>query len=205
MASEVKLSKRISAYFLDILLIYLFISLITSIKVINPYYDKYTEETEKYTELMKLYTDKEIDEKEFLKESREVVYYLSKYSVSSNIVIAVVIVAYFGLFQKFNKGQTLGKKIMRIKVTSNDDKELSLLSYLLRLLASYHVFIGNIIVLIANSVLINYLDVNKYYNANMIVTYVFFGIAIISFVMILIREDKRGLHDVISNTKVINE
>ncbi len=205
MASEVKLSKRISAYFLDILLIYLFISLITSIKVINPYYDKYTEETEKYTELMKLYTDKEIDEKEFLKESREVVYYLSKYSVSSNIVIAVVIVAYFGLFQKFNKGQTLGKKIMRIKVTSNDDKELSLLSYLLRLLASYHVFIGNIIVLIANSVLINYLDVNKYYNANMIVTYVFFGIAIISFVMILIREDKRGLHDIISNTKVINE
>ena len=205
MASEVKLSKRISAYFLDILLIYLFISLITSIKVINPYYDKYTEETEKYTELMKLYTDKEIDEKEFLKESREVVYYLSKYSVSSNIVIAVVIVAYFGLFQKFNKGQTLGKKIMRIKVTSNDDKELSLFSYLLRLLPSYHVFVGNIIVLIANSVLINYLDVNKYYNANIIITYVFFGIAIISFVMILIREDKRGLHDIISNTKVINE
>ena len=205
MASEVKLSKRISAYFLDILLIYLFISLITSIKVINPYYDKYTEEAEKYTELMKLYTDKEIDEKEFLKESREVVYYLSKYSVSSNIVIAVVILGYFGLFQKLNKGQTLGKKIMRIKVTSNDDKELSLLSYLLRLLASYHVFVGNIIVLIANSVLINYLDVNKYYNANMIVTYAFFGIAIISFVMILIREDKRGLHDIISNTKVINE
>ena len=205
MDSEVKLSKRISAYFLDILLVYLFISLIMGIKFLNPHYEEYNEYSNKYTELLKLYTDREIDEKEFISESKNSMYYLSKYSISSNIVIIVVIIGYFGLFQKYNKGQTLGKKIMKIKVTNNDGKEPSLINFLIRIIPCYYVFIGNVIVVLASTILIQFLGISNYYNVNMVITYVFFGISIISFVMMLIREDKKGLHDIIADTKVVNE
>ena len=42
-----------------------------------------------------------------------------KYSVSYNIVIIIGLFAYFGLFQKYNNGQTIGKKIMKIKRLSS--------------------------------------------------------------------------------------
>ena len=41
-------SKRISAFLIDILFLFIVINLIMSIKFINPYYDKYVESYENY-------------------------------------------------------------------------------------------------------------------------------------------------------------
>ena len=58
------LSKRISAYLIDILFLFVLISLITEIKFINPYYDKYIETYESYNEILEQYSNEEITEAE---------------------------------------------------------------------------------------------------------------------------------------------
>ena len=198
------LSKRISAYLIDILFIIIVIGLISEIKFINPYYDKYIESYETYNEILEDYTNEEITEKEFVKLYDENYYLVSKYSVSYNIVIVVVIMLYFGVFQKFNKGQTIGKKIMRIRVVSNnnDNEKVSLFRYLIRILPMYYIYIGGLIPLVINTILVFILNENNFINVTMIVSYLFLFVGVLSFIFICIRKDERGLQDIIANTKV---
>ena len=49
-----------------------------------------------------------------------------------------------------------------------------------------------------------FLNKNLYIKVNDIITYLFGTIYIVTFAMILFREDKRGLHDILANTKVIS-
>lgn len=197
------ISKRISAYLIDILFIFIVIGLISEIKFINPYYDKYIEAYEKYNEILEDYTNEKISDKEFNNYYNKNYYLVSKYSVSYNIVIVVAILLYFGVFQKFNKGQTIGKKIMRIRVVSNTDNEdVSLLRYLIRTLPMYYIYIGGLIPLIINTILVFILNDNNFMNITMVVSYLFLFVAILSFVFICIRKDERGLQDIIAKTKV---
>jgi len=197
------LSKRISAYLIDILFIFIVIGLISEIKFINPYYDKYIESYETYNEILEDYTNEEITEKEFTNLYNENYYLVSKYSVSYNIVIVLAILLYFGVFQKFNKGQTIGKKIMRIRVVSNiDNEDVSLLRYLIRTLPMYYIYIGGLIPLAINTILVFILNDNNFMNITMVVSYLFLFVAILSFVFICIRKDERGLQDIIAKTKV---
>ena len=205
MESNVKLSKRLGAYLLDIFLVYLLITLISSIRFINPNYDKYIESYDKYSKVVEKYYKGEISSNELISLNQDNLYKVSKYSVSYNIVMIVVIIGYFGFFQKYNKGQTLGKKIMKIKVVSTEDKEASLGAYLLRILPMYYVLVGNILSILINSILVYFLNSKTFIYANSIVIYLFLAIGIISFVMMNIRKDKRGLQDIIAKTKVVAE
>jgi len=199
---EAKISKRILAYLLDICLVYLLMTLITNIRFINPTYDKLIEATTEYTELLETYENIEDIDAEKI---NDVVFKVTKYSISTNIAIIIVLFAYFGLFQKFNNGQTLGKKIMKIKVVGIDDKNVGLGKYLLRILPTYYIYIGSIIPLITTSLIVCFVNSNLFSIINSSVVYAFFALNIITIVMINIRKDKRGIHDLISGTKVVFE
>lgn len=205
MENIANVSKRISAYLLDICLIYLFMSLITGIRFINPTYDNLVETTNEYQEVLNDYTEGKITEEVALEQQKDYVYKVTKYGISTNVAVVLVIFAYFGIFQKFNNGQTLGKKIMKIKVVSNDDKNLSVWSYFLRILPIYYIFIGSVIPLILTSILVFIVGSTYFATVNSIIVYLFFGIGIMSFVMMNVRKDKRGLQDLISGTKVVFE
>lgn len=203
--SEIKVGRRITAFLLDILLLYFIISLITSIRFINLSYDKYNEYYEKYSNVLEDYYDNNIDENEMIEQNKDNFYYLTKYSINYNIVIIVVLIGYFVLFQKFNKGQTLGKKIMKIKVVNENDSEASLGSYFLRTLPMYYIFIGGILPLLINSILVFVLNSSSYFIVNSMVSYLFLFIFIVDVVFILVRKDKRSIHEIISKTKLIDE
>jgi len=205
MNNNVSLSKRVMAYLLDICLVYFFMILVTNIRFINPSYEKLMEVTNNYSEVLEKYENDEITEEKLFEENEEYVYYATKYNISTNVILVIVIILYFGLFQKYNNGQTLGKKIMKIKVTSINDKNISLGKYILRTLPMYFIFVGSIIPLLINIILVYCLDITMFSFVNTLVVYLFFGLAIISYVMVNIRQDKRGLHDLISSTIVINE
>ena len=197
------LSKRISAYLIDILFIFLLVGLISEIKFINPHYNKYIEAYESYNEILEDYTNEEISDKEFNKLYNDNYYLVSKYSVSYNIVIILSIILYFGVFQYFNNGQTIGKKIMKIRVVSNNENEkVSLLKYLLRILPMYYIYIGGLLPFLINSILVYILNENNFMNVTMIVSYAFLSISIVSFILIIKRKDKRGIQDLIANTKI---
>lgn len=198
------LSKRISAYLIDILFIFLIINLISQIKFINPYYDKYMSAYENYSNILEDYTNGNITEDEFNSMYNASYYEVSKYSVSYNIVIVVCIILYYGVFQKYNNGQTLGKKLMKIKIVDNNTEEnISLVNSLIRLLPMYYIYIGGLIPLIINSILVLVLNENVFMNISLIISYLFLFISIISFGFICFKKDNRGIHDILSNTKVI--
>lgn len=200
------LSKRILAYLIDVFFLFTILGLISQIKFINPTYDKYNEAYESYTEILENYTNEKIEDKEFNKLYNENYYLVSKYSISYNIVIILGIFLYFGVFQKFNKGQTLGKKLMKIKVISNNYKEnISVFRYFLRILPMYYIYIGGLIPLFINSILIFILNKSNYMIITMSTSYVFLLISIISFIMICSKKYEKGIHDIISKTKVIYE
>ncbi len=192
--------KRICAYLLDVFLIYVFLTLLVNIRYLNPYYEKYNESYTRYNEIVEKYYNKEISFEEMQEQNMDNYYDINRYSISNNIEIVVVLFLYFVMFQKYNNGQTLGKKIMKIKVVG--DNKTNIWRYLLRMLPMYFILVGGIIPLIINSSLILLLSKEIYLKISQVVTYVFLGIGIIDFVMITMNKDKKGLHDIISKTTV---
>ncbi len=202
---EVKVTKRILAYLIDVLLLFFLIGLISGIKFINPWYDKYVSTYNKYSEVLTNYYNREINEQEMIEQNKNNFYYLNKYSVPYNIVTIIVLFGYFVIFQKFNNGQTLGKKIMKIKVTTVDNTEVSLGKYSLRILPIYFAYVGSVLPILINTILIYCISPNYYMVANSIVTYIFIFVGIVTLVTLMVRKDKRGLHDLLANTKIVKE
>ncbi len=204
MNNEIKLSNRILAYLLDILLVYVIISFAVSIKFINPNYDKYIEEYEKYSEILSETETENMNK--IVDELKDSFYYISKYGVSYNIVSSVILLLYFGVFQKYNKGQTLGKKIMKIKVVDNNSNENStLIQHLIRSILLQFIYVGGIIPMLLNSILVYFLNSQAYLYCYFAIVMIFMIFNIISFFFIIFRKDKRGLHDLLAGTKVVKE
>ena len=84
------ISKRISAYLIDILFLFVVINLITGIKFINPNYDKYIESYENYSKLIEDYDNEKITEEEFNKLYSVNYYEVTKYSIAYNIIFTLV-------------------------------------------------------------------------------------------------------------------
>lgn len=190
-------SKRIWAFFIDYLLVSLFLTMVYQIRILNPNYEKYNETYEKYTELI---SDLDSNEYSSFIESKDyklINYDLSKYSISLVCINLIVYILYFGAFQFWNKGQTIGKKIMKIKLVSKKDN-LKLWQCLLRTVILYSILFEVIKVIV-----ITFVSVNKFYFVNNILSvassFLFYTIVL----CILFRKDGRGLHDILCDTDVV--
>lgn len=242
--------KRIGAYLIDIILVTLVATLISSNNYINKdykkyeeIYDKYSESYESYSEyyngLQDAYEDKEISNKEYDKlleneeeyiedltnyyedekiekeEFEDIIqnvnsnyskketnysYKLLKYSMIPTIVSLMCILLYFVVMQFYFNGKTLGKLIMKLKVISNNDKPLSIFNYLIRSLVVNEVFIN-----ILNIIFLLVLSKNNYIFYNQIIYVITYIFEMIIMFTIVFDKHNRGLHDYISNTKVIED
>ncbi len=201
---NVKITKRICAYLIDILLVAFIFSLITMIRFINPYYDKYLEVSTQYNGVLEKYYDSEITAMEMVEKNTENFYYLSKYSAVYSVVSIVILIGYFVFFQKYNHGQTIGSKLMHLKVINTNGEEGSIKNFLLRTLFMYYLEIGSIIPITLNLLVLLFVKSSSYLMVNAGITYVFSMFVIASIITLLVRKDKRGLHEIISNTKVVN-
>ena len=197
MTSNVAL-KRIVAYIIDYFLITLVSSALVYISFINPKYDEYIEVTEKYNEIMQDYYDRDIDTNEFSEQTREISYELNKNGYVYTIGSIVIIFLYFGVFVYFTKGQTLGKRIMGIRIVSNKNKKVKWYQYFIRAFILNGVIL-NIVTLIAicfkeSTYLKIYMTASNFDTILMIIL----------FLMVLFYKEGRGLHDILAGTKVID-
>lgn len=191
------LFRRGLAYLLDFLFITIISTLVAQIAFINPNRDKYVEEYNKYQDLISNTENlKEVISSDEYKTS---VYNISKYGVTYTLVEAALLIGYFVVFQRSTNGQTLGKKIFKIKVVSNDDKNVKLWQLLVRSL-----FLYNILVDIICGVGVIFMSQSIYSNFNMIVSTVYELISYTTIIMLVFRNDGRGLHDIVARTKVID-
>lgn len=191
------LIRRGLAYLVDLFFITFVSMLIMQITFINPDYEKYETEYNKYQELIN-----DTEDVSLLIESDEynnTMYNISKYSVVYTFINVALYIGYFVVFQKSTQGQTLGKKLFKIKVVSNDSNNVKIWQLLLRTL-----FIYSIVSDLLSGVSILLLPQNIYISFNSIVVVIFEFIMYASIIMLVFRADGRGLHDLVGKTKVID-
>ena len=194
--------KRVMAYIIDVLIFSIVLTPIINWSVINPYIDEYTENYSQYTELIEQANAGEIDTEtdEYKDKIVDLNYNINKYKVISSSISVVGFLLYFAVLQWALKGQTIGKKIMKIRVVANnEDKKLNVGNYILRSL-----ILNNIIFSIILIIGVYIFKAPGYYTLSMVVSYLQLLVMSLIMLMVVLRKDYRGLHDFVAGTKVID-
>ena len=169
------------------------------ISFINPKYDQYIEVSDKYNEVLEEYYDKEITVEEFTERTQDLSYSLNKNGYVYIIGDVVIAFLYFGVFAYFTNGQTLGKKLMKLKIVSNKEgKELKIYNYFIRL------FILNGVILRIITFIAIWFNKGTYYSIYNFGSNFSTLLELVIFLMILFNQEGRGLHDILAGTKVID-
>lgn len=199
--------KRVSAYLIDIIIIYLIVALFSGIEVLNPSAKKYEEARNEYSTVYNEYMlaiqngSSELDEIE--KQITDINYDLSKYGLSIIVIGLAASVLYFVVFEYYNKGQTIGKKILKIKVVTNDNKRPSLGKIATRSVIKYNVLMGSSIAIgVIVLLLLGLTSKAIYVKYSIIIQSFDMAFAGATFLFMLFRKDGKGIHDIISGTKV---
>ena len=191
--------KRIGAYIIDVVIVFLVTSVLINTKFINPRIDNYTKHYEEYTKLMEDYDQEKITDDIFKEKITELNYDLANDSLISSGITIGIYLAYFAFFQYFNNGQTIGKKIFKLQTVSNNAKKLNIGHYLLRSL-----ILNNIIFQILLIIGIFVFSKTFYYDYSSVVSFIESLVETIILIMVILRKDNRGLHDIIAGTKVVD-
>lgn len=203
--------RRIAAYFIDMFVVIIVISLLGQIKFLNPNYDKYTKlskEFEKFSE--SLIEDQNITSEELInsKEYINYVYKLSHYSISNTITQFIVIVLYFTLFPIFNNNQTIGKRLFRIQVVDIKKKKVSWYKHLLRalILPIYNSLVLFIpVTLVFNLINVLIFKEKTFLYTSAIISFVFCIYSYFDVIYMISNKDDLTLHDKIIGTKVVEK
>ena len=187
---------RLGAYFIDVIIIGLVVTVITGY---IPTSEKYEKLIDEQNELLEKYSAKDIEYDEYFKEYSNISYEITKANILTDSIGISIGLLYFILLTYFNNGRTIGKLMIHSRVTSKKGK-LSILTVILRSL-----LVTGYFTTIINMILINVLSKSAYLDTSMIVESIGGLFVIVSGIMILYRKDKCGLHDLILNTEVVKE
>ena len=188
--------ERLGSYIIDTIIFSFIFSLICL------GFGNYTTDTEKRMgELDEKLLEKTITTEEYLEEYKDLFYDYQKENVLQSGISVALTIAYYVIFQYMNKGQTIGKKLLNIRVVDKDnEKPISILKGLLRTFIVFNVLSGTL-----GIIFIYLLEKGAYFNAYGIVAGIESVFVLVTIMFILYRQDHRGLHDMITNTVVIKE
>lgn len=150
--------------------------------------------------ITKEYTEQNIDMNTYLEKTQDLNYQIQKCSVSTNVVYLIVSIIYYVVFQYLNKGQTLGKKLLKIKVVNKEGNTPSLYQMILRTFITNQIFtylVTILLVLLATKEQF----LSLYQTLNSLATI----FIIVSALMILYTNNLQGLHDKMAKTLVVKE
>ena len=188
--------QRLGAYLIDMFLIFLISSIVTMPFTSSNNYEKLSEETNKVVEE---YTNGKIDMNTYMNRVSSISYDMARETGLSSIIMIAVYVLYFIVYQYYNKGQTIGKKIMKIRIEGVDSDQLSINVMLVR------AFIINSILVNLIVLTMSILGRRDVYTVSVsIFQLIQYAVLFVTALMVLSRKDKRGLHDIICHTKVVN-
>lgn len=148
----------------------------------------------------KEYNEGNISASEYSDKLMEMEYEYQKDNLPVNGIKLVLFVGYFIVFGYLNRGQTLGKKLFRIRLVNSDGSNVKLSSLIIRSLFIYGI-ISCIYSIICTLFLPMWVFIYSYKWVVNIETMVLF----VCFLMAMYRKDGKGLHDLVSKTNVIGE
>lgn len=188
--------QRLLAYLVDAILVMIIASCFAQVTVDIKKSENLIDRSQK---LMEKYSQEDFDVEKAIEEYKAINYENDKLNYVNNIITLVISATYYIGFCYFNKGQTVGKKLMKIRIKSKSG-ELKASQIVVRAL-----ILNNMLILIVLLLCINFLDKNSYYVLKNVFTGINYAFLIISTFMILYRKDKLALQDVITNTMVVKE
>ena len=145
------------------------------------------------------FINKTITMKEYFNQYSSIEYLISKEMFLQNLFSLILMIGYFVILPYYYKGQTIGKKMMKIKIVKEDDK-LTINDLALRSLLA-----NGIAMTFIELALIFLIKDTSYFITISILSFVQFLLVITSVFMILYRKDKKALHDIVCKTLVIDE
>ena len=151
-------------------------------------------------DLMDSYTSGEITSDKYIDDYIDIMYDINKASFNNNLVYLVICVGYFLIFQFLNKGATIGKKIMHIRVVSNDGGDAGFVQMFIRTS-----IINEIIPISMLLILVMVSSGGLFFIFYSMISVIENIFVIICIFMILYRSDKLALHDMMSKSMVIDE
>lgn len=194
--SNASFVQRLGAYLIDMFLIFLISSIVTMPFTSSNNYEKLSEEANSVVEE---YTNGKIDMNTYMNRVSSISYDMARETGLSSIIMIAVYVLYFIVYQYYNKGQTIGKKLMKIRIESVDSEQLSINVMLVRAFIINSILVNLIVLTIS---ILGNRDV--YTTGVSIFQLIQYVVLFVIALMVLSRKDKRGLHDIICHTKVVN-
>jgi uncharacterized RDD family membrane protein YckC len=188
--------ERLGAYLIDTIIV----SFIFSIICLG--FGNYTSKAEKeMKELDDKLLKEEITPEEYLEEYKYVLYDYQKENVLQSGISAALTIAYYIVFQYMNKGQSIGKKLLNIRVVDKDSKKpISILKGLIRSIIVYSILSSILCILFI------YILGKAHYFTGYGILLGLEGIFTLTTIMFMLyKKDGRGLHDMMANTIVIKE
>ncbi len=186
---------RILAYIIDFIIVMMLSTLVLTFVPTNKNYEAYLNE---YQTIQAEFLEGSLDPEEYVNKSVDIVYDIDYSNVIPMIIEISILILYYVVFQFYNKGQTIGKKLLKIRVVSEDLGEASMNQYIVRSL---------IVPSIASKMLIVsmvlFMGRRYYYYGSFTMQGIQIVLIIISVFMIMYSESGRGLHDRLAKTKVI--
>ena len=187
--------KRFFAYIIDILIVF---SIINFIGIFIPVSESVSNLDEQLMGINNSFLNGSINVNTFVNQYSVISYSLERELFLSSLIGVVINILYFVLYPLYNDGQSFGKKYMGIKIVSNDDNAVSSNQLIFR-----YLFMNGIGCTIISLCMIFLVKDLGYTYIESILSILRFIVAISSIFMVLYRNDKRSLPDLIAGTKVI--
>ena len=187
------LKKRIISYGIDLIIVTMISSFLLAMFSMDNS-EEFVNSYNHYINITNSYLENEVSENEVIQAE----YDMMQTSSTLYITKIAVTLIYFSILPYLRNGQTIGKRITKIKVESNNNQELNPGLMFLRGTISSLIYID-----IINMIALSVASPNAWYNITYLTSSLTYVTYIVLLQFIIIRKDKRSLHDLISNTKVI--
>lgn len=189
-------SQRFVAFMIDLILVLFITSLVTAIIPTNSSIDKLYDQQVK---IVKNYTAKKITMQEYVNQLVDINYDIAKQTGIITLVSIAISLLYYVLYVYKNDGQSIGKKMMKIRIQKKDkDKELTMNDLLFRTM----ILQGTLVSIIGFCTIL-FLDKDTYLATNSLLNLIQYSILIISFFLIAFTKERQGLHDMVAKTEVV--
>lgn len=187
---------RIKAYLIDLVVILVVYTITNNALPQSDLLKKYKSDSRI---LHENYMEQKINLEEYTKEYESIYYHINYESRLNNIIYLVILLIYFVVLPFFFNGQTLGMFLNKLRVERFTIGKLHMYQLLIR-----NVIIVGLGYTLLNVILINFLSVKIYYKALMVISGIQIILLFLSWIMVIRKKEKRGLHEILSNTEVVS-
>ena len=189
-------SQRFVAFMIDLILVSFITSLVTAIIPTNSSIDKLYDQQVKIVEN---YTAGKITMQEYVNQLVDINYDIAKQTGIITLISIAISLLYYVLYVYKNDGQSIGKKMMKIKIKKKDkDKELTMNDLLFRTM----ILQGTLVSIIGFCTIL-FLDKDTYLATNSLLNLTQYSILIISFFLVAFTKERQGIHDMVAKTEVV--